>query len=513
MTKRRTPMFTTIGIVILIAALIMVLWPLVKPGFYVTDDGEWMVIRLSAFYQSLASGQFPVRFLGRLNHSYGYPVSNFLYPGFLYIGSMLRLFGFSFVDAVKYILLFSVSGSALMIYVTLRKRFSALSSTYGTLSFITAPYLLYDLYVRGSVGEIVGVAAAAISVFAIVHGYTWLLALAFAFLITAHNSVALITGVGLLLLILSGQEKIKNLTAIVMGIGFASFFWMPALLEKSIVRFDQTAISNPHEYLVSLNNAPLLGFAFVLAVALILGFRKKITPVDRTVFALVVVGLLLALPISKAIWNVDSFTRLVQFPYRFLVLPVLFGPWVVSFVLEHLNGWHKTALSLLFLILFVLGCIPILTSIRFVDRPPGYYTTNEGTTTVANEYMPLWVTDFPSRRPVETIEVLDGDAEFTERTFIGERFSVTVVAREVSLIQINKLYYPGWGITIDSMLVPVNYHNPYGVMRIVVPNGTHTIRGAFRETPVRFFADLITVASAIMLCLVTISDIRKKRSK
>ena len=82
---------------------LLVLWPLLRHGFYISDDGEWMVIRLSAFYQSLAEGQFPVRFLGRLNNSYGYPVANFLYPGFLYIGSLLHFLGLSFVNSVKII--------------------------------------------------------------------------------------------------------------------------------------------------------------------------------------------------------------------------------------------------------------------------------------------------------------------------------------------------------------------------------------------------------------------------
>jgi hypothetical protein len=80
-------------IIALVALCFLVLAPLLRPGLLVTDDGDWMVIRLSAFYQSLREGQFPVRFLGRLNYSYGYPIANFLYPGFLYIGSAIHATG------------------------------------------------------------------------------------------------------------------------------------------------------------------------------------------------------------------------------------------------------------------------------------------------------------------------------------------------------------------------------------------------------------------------------------
>src|SRR3989344_474432 len=66
--------------VILSLATLPVLWNLLKPGFYTSHDGEWMVIRLTAFHQALREGQLPVRWLPRLNQGYGYPVTNFLYP-------------------------------------------------------------------------------------------------------------------------------------------------------------------------------------------------------------------------------------------------------------------------------------------------------------------------------------------------------------------------------------------------------------------------------------------------
>ena len=64
---------------------------LLHPGFFVTDDGNWMIIRFSAFYETLRSGQFPVRFLYRLNNSYGYPVADFLYPLFMYLGVFFHI--------------------------------------------------------------------------------------------------------------------------------------------------------------------------------------------------------------------------------------------------------------------------------------------------------------------------------------------------------------------------------------------------------------------------------------
>ena len=66
-------------IILLVLALISIL-PLLPSGFYKSHDGELHLARIAAYSQALKHGQFPVRWLPRLNHGYGYPVANFLYP-------------------------------------------------------------------------------------------------------------------------------------------------------------------------------------------------------------------------------------------------------------------------------------------------------------------------------------------------------------------------------------------------------------------------------------------------
>src|SRR3989344_9659667 len=112
---------------------------LLHSGFPLTDDGNWMVIRLSAFYENLRDGQFPVRFLSRLNHGYGYPVSDFLYPGFLYLGSLVHILGFSFVNSVKIILGLSLILSAIFSFLWLRKIFDEIPAFIGSLIYLYFP--------------------------------------------------------------------------------------------------------------------------------------------------------------------------------------------------------------------------------------------------------------------------------------------------------------------------------------------------------------------------------------
>src|SRR3990167_5281118 len=130
-------------IVILLLLVIPAVWFLLLPGFFESDDGEWMVIRFSAFYQSLVDGQFPVRFLGRLNYGYGYPVANFLYPGFMYLAAPLQALGFGFVNSIKIIMIISMLGGGLFAFAWLSKVFDRSSALVGGVFYTYTPYHLF----------------------------------------------------------------------------------------------------------------------------------------------------------------------------------------------------------------------------------------------------------------------------------------------------------------------------------------------------------------------------------
>lgn len=494
---------------ILVASLIAVLWPLLRPGFFVSDDGEWMVIRLSAFYQSLAGGQFPVRFLGRLNNSFGYPVANFLYPGFLYIGSFLRLLGLSFPIAVKFILGASVTCGALATFWALRTRFRVYESLLGTLSFVFAPYLLFDMYTRGSVGEVLALGASTLAILSLTRSWVWLFPPAVALLLMSHNIVALIVGLALVPIISIHPKRYTMIVSGLLGLGLAAFFWLPALFEKSFVRFDAVSVSDPFNYFIGYETAGLLGITTILAIAITMVKRTKHVLFDTIAMILATLGILMSTPASEPLWNIQALGNLVQFPYRFLVLPVLFGPWIVARSIMSLEGTKRTLLTLVFVIVWIVGAVTHFSNIQFVRRPEVFYTTNEGTTTVANEYMPTWVSEIPRLRAVETLEVSKGDATLLQRTFFGEKMVTEIDAKVTSIITVNKIYYPGWGVTIDNRRAPIDYSAPTGLMRVEVPKGKHTLGVFFRETPLRFAADAVSLFS--MVAYVILLGRRRKR--
>jgi len=179
-----------LSVILLLAVSFIILFPIFKPGLLITDDGGWMVVRLSAFFQSFREGQFPVRFLGRLNQSYGYPVANFLYPGFMYIGSVLHALGLPFQAAVEAIIVGSVIIGGLFTFFWLRRQFSNTASIAGACVYIFMPYLLYDIFTRGSVGEVLAIGIMPVALFAVESKNKWLLAPAIAIVAISHNTLA-----------------------------------------------------------------------------------------------------------------------------------------------------------------------------------------------------------------------------------------------------------------------------------------------------------------------------------
>lgn len=499
-----------IGIVLV---AVLIIWPLLKPGFFISDDGEWMIIRLSAFFQSLREGQFPVRFLGRLNNSYGYPVANFLYPGFLYLGSLIHVFGISFVNTVKLIFIGSIIGSAVCIFYWLKRFFSAKASFLGAIGFIFTPYLLFDTYKRGSVGEVLAAFAVSALLLFIETNTRWAIPLLTALLVLSHNSLGFLFLLFIIFYLIA-RKRTNLFIPILLGIGLSAFFWFPALFEQKFIMFPTVIVSNPNQYFLSIQDLFLFGFVNVIAFVFVMLKKEKKKVIQ--LFFLCIFGLTIvcATQISAPVWTAFPILgKLFQFPYRFLSLAFIAGPWLIASCIEKIVRRDVLRGSIIFFsLLWLFPAISILLRIQFVNRPEGYYTTNEATTTVANEYMPRWVREFPKDRGHARLVFYQGRGKIDAKTLSTQKIDAVIFADEQSIIQLNSIYYPGWGIAIDDQYIAPDYQNVYGLMRVPLSSGKHRFVAEFRETIPRFIADAGTVAAGVAY-IIYICWIQYKRLK
>ncbi|MEN9407270.1 MAG: hypothetical protein RLZZ455_486 [Candidatus Parcubacteria bacterium] len=486
--------------------------PLFRSGFFVSDDGEWMIIRFSAFYESFRDGQFPVRFLQRLNQGYGYPVANFLYPGFMYLGIPVHILGFSYTDTIKILFGTSVIGSVLFMFLWLRRSFSSLPSLAGSIFYGYAPYHLYDLYKRGSLGELLSLTVAPFLFWQVERRSVMWTSLAIAMLILSHNTLSVFF-IGLLvcymlLKMISEKEKRESVififSSLFLGIGAAAFFWIPSIFDLRYTVFSNITVSDWSQYFSSISLVGI-GTYIVLTVVLVLLLRKREKARAHSfVILFLFIGIcsaFFATSGSAIFWSVLP-VQFVQFPFRFLSMTIFAVSFLVAFIFSVLKKWESRTVGLILIIAGLFSSWQMLSHVQVTNQPDSYYATNLDTTTVRQEYMPRWVKDIPISWQQEKVITSDGRVQKIIVTTNSVVFWTN--APHKATYTINKVYFPGWNVTVDGSVVDVSYKNPEGLMRVKVPAGEHKVVAVFKETQIRLISDIISVISFTLILLMSI---------
>jgi len=477
-----------------------------------------MIIRSSAFHQTFRDGQFPVRFLGRLNHEYGYPVSTFLYPGFLYLAEPLRLLKFDEIESIKIILGASMLLSGVFFYLWLRKFFDKFAAFVGAIVYVYAPYHLYDLIKRGSVGELLALVLAPFVLWQIERKNLVWSSLGIGLLLLSHNTLGILFGGFIfcyLLLDISIAKKkdFKRFLPLLFGFGLSAFFWIPALYELQFTIFSQTAIANWQDYFAPMS---LLGYAtfVVLLLTGILIVTKKIGIKKHRLTLLILLfclgSLFLATPLSFSLWKVLP-VGFVQFPFRFLSITILCIGFLAACNVSLFHSKQKIAVGMLIVGSLIFSSYPFLvTKPQFQPyKDAGYYFANEATTTVQDEYLPVWVKEKSFGRAENKVEIVKGRGKIESLISQSNSSSFIVKADTETQVRINTIYWPGWQITVDGKLSKISYNNPKGLMELAVPKGKHYVEISFEETPLRLFSDGISLFS--LFALLSIAFVKKKK--
>lgn len=491
---------------------------LTKPGFFPSHDGEWMVIRLSAFHQSLKDGQFPVRWSSRLNHGYGYPVFNFLYPLPFYFGELFYFLSGSFSQAIKLIFLLSFPASTLTMYIWLKQKYSWWASFAGALLYVYTPYRFVDTYVRGSVGESLGFVFVPLIFLSVdlmpkkPYWATILGALAIAATILSHNVFIIFVALAGMYALLTLPKKhwLQTIWLFTIGLALSAYFLFPALLELKHVYASKLAVANPTDYLLTLSHVLIpswgygpsdphtkasmsfqLGLANIAAViAAFITFRKKRTSRVSLFLLSFIVSLLLTLSISFVIWKIIPGIAVIQFPWRLLAVTTFTSSALLA-TLTHKHRW-----------LGVIALFALITNLPYAKPqqtthiPDEVYATNEDTTTVRQEYTPLWVTNFPTQRTGERITFTQGRGFVTGITETNRSFDAKIEASEDSIVKFARIYYPGWIAVANGRPTAIDY-SQNGLMQVALAKGVTLISLRWQETSLRTLFNYLSLLTLL----------------
>jgi hypothetical protein len=527
--KKVLPLF---GIVLLSVPLIL---PYFRQGYFPTHDGEWAVVRAVEMFREVRDMQFPPRYSGTLNFTYGYPLFNFAYPFPYYLTIILHAIGFSFLGSVKFLFAISIPLSAVSMYLLTAKIWkNSLAGIIASILYIYVPYRMIDLYVRGSIGESISFVLYPLIAYLLYRFvveqrlYSGVLAgVLFAILITTHNIMAvyflLLLGIFSLAAIMVRSLKFLKPFIFfgVLGMGLSAYFWIPALFEKQYILLSKVPIADRDLYYPTLQQlfipawgygtpTSVDGFSYQLGIPIIL---ILIMFIGHTIYSLFIThrldkklayifgssGILFIMlfPVSRNVWENVPLLSEINYPWTLL------GP--ISFLAAVGVGWfvlnkHTKYLSIAIAALAIVVVMPYAKPEKYIERTDDFYISNDATTTSSNELMPLWVKSHPQQRPEEKVK--GNGIDVSDETFISNKFHFQVTSPREQQITINRIFYPGWKITINNGNVPIQYRNNQGLMQVTIPSGESQVNGQFSETPMRIVADIISMLSILSILVI-----------
>jgi len=421
----------------------------------------------------------------------------------MYLAEPIHLLGFGFVNSIKIILGLSMISSLVFTYLWLRKKFSKLASLVGALVYLYLPYHLYDLYKRGSVGELLALAVVPFIFWQLERNSLFWTSLGVAALILSHNSLALLfLPLIFVYAIIRRKDKThlyKYSSMLAFGLGISAFFWLPAINDIKFTVFRNIKVSDYTQYFADIS---IIGIVSIFILLLSVFFASKSSKISKLFFLFAgfdILSLFLASPYSKFIWPYLP-SSFIQFPFRLLSVALICTAFLSAFSIEETKKKTKVIVSVAIVLILFVSSYSFLTPLEFFNKGNSYYSTNEDTTTVKNEYMPKWVKQAPlvnSQKLIETNGQIKG--------LIPKSSSISLVhsAEIEEKVTINKVYFPGWEVKIDGNKTYINYQKN-GFLEFSVPKGEHKIEAKFKETQFRIFADLISLVSILSLVIFTI---------
>jgi hypothetical protein len=349
--------------------------------------------------------------------------------------------------------------------------------------------------------------------------------------------------------------------AVLVALGLTAFFWLPALAERRLVQMDRLTISPIFDYrktLVGLDrifSLPVLedphvvnrivphSLSLVAALLALLGAlgmwrwkpsRGQAAQLGAAALA-ACAAIFMITPASAQVWKLIPQLRILQFAWRFLGVASPFLALLAGSAVRAIEGRGEENRALRTAMLPVLVCALLVWVFPWQDpsgfHPPlGDLTIDDvvryeqvspdiGTTTTG-EYLPATVKQYPP--PASAVP--NGNQERLDRASLPEgaqvvgaeyrplEYKLTIQTPSPFVPVFNTFDFAGWRAWVDGLEVAITPTDPYGLISVEVPAGTHELRVSFGSTPVRAWADMVSGASLVLLAATAFLSLTSRRA-
>ncbi len=373
----------------LVSIVVIGSWALFKPGIFRIHDFT-QAGRVAEMARGLQDGQLPVRWSQNFGYGYGMPLFVFYAPLPYYLGALLWIAGVPMILILKILLILPTTIAVFGVYFLARRWLPVGGALLAAAAVSAAPYRAVNLFIRGAVSEMWGMAFFVIALLGLAMTYDkkrwgWFVLMAgLAGIVLSHNLtmvLSVIPLIGFLKLIIIEDflkkprkfskwwtEKKQIVTSAIgaglLAIGLSAFYWLPALTLKDASQLDKYILSDYFNFRLHflyirqfftefwrfggstwgpsdditffLGWGQLAGMALSGAIGAYYLFLKRKTSwvVGFGFGAIAVACLALTLQRFMPIWEAVPFLKYIQFPWRFISVAVpvlaLFSAWWTS---------------------------------------------------------------------------------------------------------------------------------------------------------------------------------------
>lgn len=543
------PHFPHMGVLLLLTILAGL--PLFQFKIMSGHDALEYLPRTVEFYEGLMAGQFFPRWAPDFSSGYGQPFFNFNPPLFYYLSALFHFMGLNFVASQNLAIFALLSLAGLGMYLLAGEFFGVRGGLVSAVAYIFTPYLLVTLYVRHALADFSAFAFIPFAFWGLYRyvqeGRYWPMlvgTLAMSLLLLSSSPVALIT-IPILALFLgwlaymgkSRRALLRGLWCLLLGLGLAAFFWLPALVERDFVQtsrllegylnyrnhfvyFSQFILS-PWGYGLSQPGpvdgmtfalGPIHLFLFLTALAIIWGIRLSGGRARLAVvffLMLVLMAGFFASTASLFLWERLSLLQYLQFPWRFLSLVAVSSAFVCGFpflFLKSVDTRLATGLMVgVIIILFIFGFSnahpETFLEARDVDYSGESIAARDIAVTTTREYEPVWVSERPQTPVEERVTLIKGQARVDDASISPAYYELHVTVMESTRLRVNTFYFPGWVLYVDGIERPIEINDPQGLMEFSLEPGNHLVQLQFTDTPVRLLGIGLSIVALCFLFL------------
>jgi hypothetical protein len=561
--------------------------PLTTEHFFASSDGLYHVHRAIEIDQCLRDGGIICRWAPNQFLGYGTPLFNFYSPFTYYLAAGFHALGLGWLTATKAVIATFMVWSAVGAFLYSSTFLSLNAATAAAVVFVYVPYHLVNAYYRGDIPEFAAMALFPTILWAfsrLSEGHDrWKLgryfiaaAGSYALIVLTHNLSAFIFTPILALYcvwlmiraVIEEGGGLKRATlvgarlfgAALLAGGLCAYLAFPALIEKEFVQlkgllyvshtdhfpalrdilpntiFHTYGIIFPdspvYAYKMGLVQVVLGGIGALAGLALFRRFRPR--AMTELVMSILIFGIAFyfSQPASLYWWNTIPLLPLTQFPWRFLLLMALPTSIATGYLVDILAPRWRTIVASV-LVVFCLATNlwnlkPIMANVKdpevgvreVIEFEMLYHLVG---TTVAGEYVPRWVTDYPWVSPEALGRVVgarydeavhprasDPWARVIRLDSKTGRASYHISTDRPSRVVVNVSYFPGWKGWLDDQPVEISPSEPEGMIAVQVPPGEHNLRISFESTPLRAMSDMVSAVSLAVSVLIALWAFRPR---